>query len=354
MRGGHAQAHCTAAVEAGHKLFIKKAANFSSTLASRNRSQDGMLTWVLRRQTYEEVIAIAKKEEDEDQPYASSDSVVSDRDERTPNPFMFKKLVEPLKYTTNWSTVRLGPRGRERVPTTWGDTFISNRVRLTRHEFLDLVCRKLQLQSGPVNMVRVLKNLQYNCFGALQTCIDNTNRIFVGIRPATPRRQDFVRINGEPENNTCLSARILMFVHISGFSDDDADGIVLPQEFRHPPTNAENVIFALIRWLSPHPKSFLRDSRLRPVCPPPLDINHALWTFAKSSRPMLTQSIIDKHYHFYECDNMTTDQCLHNIQLEKKGNFDFVLPESFESYINCSLVDNDQDTILETITLPFE
>ena len=352
MRGGHAQAHCTAAVEAGHKLYIKKAAIFSRTFASHNDSQDEMLTWVLRRQTYDEVIAIAKREQNKDHHYGFSDSADAACDNRTPthNPLMFKRLVQPLQYTTDWSAVRMGPR--QRIPTVWGDTLISNRVRLTRHEFLDLVCRNLGWESGQLNMVRVLQNLRYNCFGSLETCVDNTNRIFVGIRSTTPRRQDFVRIKGKPENNTCLSARILMFVHISGFSDDP-DGITLPKEFRHPPNNADNVIFALIRWLSPHPSSVLRDSKLRPVCPPPLDINHALWTFSKSTRPMLTQRIIDKHYHYYECADMTTDQCLNNIRIEKKGNFDLVLPESFESYMNCTLVDNDQDTILETLTLPF-
>ena len=350
MRGGHAQAHCTAANETAHKVNIKKAAIFSRTMANHNQSQDGMLTWVLRRKTYDAVIEIAKREDNEDQSCGSSDSVdmLAD-DNRIPNPLMFKQLVVPLQYTSSWSSVKCP---RRRVPTAWGDTFISNRVRLTRHEFLDLVCRNLELESGQPNMVRVLQNLRYDCFGSLQTCVDHTNRIFVGFHSTSPRRQDFVRIKGEPENNTCLSARILMFVRISGFSDDPL-GITLPTELRHPPNNVENVTFALIRWLSPHPRSVLRDSKLRPVCPPPLDINHALWTFAKSRRPMLTQTIIDRHFGSYEFDGMTTDQCLNNIEIERKGNFDLVLPESFESYMNCTLVDNDQDTILETITLPF-
>ena len=70
-----------------------------------------------------------------------------------------------------------------------------------------------------------------------------------------------------------------MFVKVSGLSEA---GIDVPEEMRasaHNSCNEKSVTLALVRWLSPHADALLRDDQLRPVCPPPFDINHALWTF---------------------------------------------------------------------------
>ena len=83
-----------------------------------------------------------------------------------------------------------------------------------------------------------------------------------------------------------------MFVKVSGFGQ--ASGITLPLHVRNSEEdtslllNSEedtsSVVFAVVRWLSAHPSATLRDSKGRPVCPPPLDTNHALWTYSKLSR----------------------------------------------------------------------
>ena len=61
-------------------------------------------------------------------------------------------------------------------------------------------------------------------------------------------------------------------------------GIQVPESMRLPLNNTcteDSIVLYLVRWLSPHP---LRDSCLRLLCPPPFDINHALWTFTKRNR----------------------------------------------------------------------
>jgi len=88
-----------------------------------------------------------------------------------------------------------------------------------------------------------------------------------------------------------------MFVEIEGFNEN---GITLPHHLT--PTTDGRIILTLIRWLSPHPRAILRDKSFRPICPPPLDINHALWKFTETTRPrpLLTDAAITRnlnHYH---------------------------------------------------------
>ena len=146
-----------------------------------------------------------------------------------------------------------------------------------------------------------------------------------------------------------------MFVKLSGFVDIPSDrGIFLPENIRNEIKNDRSVVFALVRWLAPHPESVVRDFKLRPICPAPLDLNHALWIYARSQRNSLTRNIIDNHIMFYEGD--TPDARIQSYISEREAFFDLVQPQSFDRFINCTPIniDTDTNTILETITLPFE
>ena len=158
-------------------------------------------------------------------------------------------------------------------------------------------------------------------------------------------------MKGAPENNTCLSAQVLMFVHISGFRSTGR-GIRLP-DYLTTPQNDGAVTLALIRWLSPHRGAIMCDDRLRPVCPSPFDFNHALWTFYKTPnrRPELTREVVKRNLQFFEGDDITTKR--RNLTLEMHAGFDLIQPESFNRFLNCTVVNESKDAILETITLPF-
>ena len=130
-------------------------------------------------------------------------------------------------------------------------------------------------------------------------------------------------------------------------------GIVLPESLRNPYLKDRSVEFAFIRWLSPHPNALIRDSKLRPICPPPLDINHALWTYSTRPRGALTAAVIRKHIDFYH--GVTEDERNRSVRSESDAYFDLIQPECFQRFMNCTHVNMDTDThtILETITLPF-
>ena len=234
----------------------------------------------------------------------------------------------------------------------WESTFISSKARLTKTELLCILCTKLGLSSERSNHRLLAEKLQWQFYGSLCTKFSSVSRKFVGMCRKSPRR-DFIRVQGPPDNNTCLSVQLLMFVKISGFGVDHGD-LVLPEIYRNPLTNTGSVIFALVRWLSPHPDALLRDSQLRPICRAPLDINHALWTFTTAPRPLLSQSIVNKNFKLYGGDEDTRKR---NSRLEKGAMFDLLQPECFETYMNCTPVDEGTDddnvNLLETITIPF-
>jgi len=171
----------------------------------------------------------------------------------------------------------------------------------------------------------------------------------VGIDNSTQRR-DFVRAHTPPGEDTCFSAEIIMFVEISGFCEG---GITVPHRL-HSSSKGGTVVLALIRWLSAHPDALLRDTSRRPICTSPLDINHALWKYAKSNRLLLTTNTVRKNLRYY--DGSDEAQRLRNYRRESDAYFDLILPETFESYMNCTPCNEltQENSILETITIPFE
>ena len=175
-------------------------------------------------------------------------------------------------------------------------------------------------------------------------------RKFVGCSESHSHRRDFVRVKGA-ENNTCLSTHLNVFVTLSDFADNPRDGFMLPAWYRDRGDDVNVLEFALVRWLSPHPDALLRDSKLRPICKSPMDINHVLWTYA--TRPA-DRDLNTVHMQFY--DGNTEAERKTCFQSEIRAYFDLIQPDSFVHFINCTRIDTftSDDTLLETITLPFE
>lgn len=146
-----------------------------------------------------------------------------------------------------------------------------------------------------------------------------------------------------------------MFVKVSGLSEA---GIDVPAEMRasaHNSCNEKSVTLALVRWLTPHPDALLRDDELRPVCPPPFDINHALWTFAKieNQRPYFRDHLFARQLNLFPGRDRVTQRQYANTL--KYARYDLVTLESIDTYMNCTFLNNDPNgSILESITLPFE
>ena len=349
MRGGHHDAFCTHVSEAGHKLFNKLAARFSRKYASLNQSQDDMLSWVNRQKVWSEAVRLAKEL------LEHAPLPLSPPNQESPAGHMTKRLRTPLSFTEDWRDANYTIRNGR--PSTWGSRLLSSKVRVTRHELLTLLCQQLGTKDPKrEDIQRVLSNLHLQCYGTLQTT--DPNRTFVGINDSQPRRRDFVRLGGtgDPEQTTCLSVHVMMFVKVSGFvKDPPGDGLELPVALRHPPSNYENVIFAVIRWLSPHPDAILRDQLLRPICPAPFDINHALWKFSRleSRRVSFNPSgnAITSQLHLFDGKDISTRlECVEN---EAFAYYDLIEPESLSTFMNCTRVNLEQNDIMETITFPF-
>ena len=145
--------------------------------------------------------------------------------------------------------------------------------------------------------------------------------------------------------------QVIMFVRISGFGANS--GVELPPSLRNPTTNTKSVVLALIRWLSPHPNAILRDAECRPVCPPPFDINHALWKYSvvPRQRAYLQRANVDRHLSMFQgnTDNQKRDHA-HSL---RRARYDLVQVESIDKFMNCTTIDDDPNTIMQTITLPF-
>jgi hypothetical protein len=144
-----------------------------------------------------------------------------------------------------------------------------------------------------------------------------------------------------------------MFVKVTGLVEA---GIVVPMSLLEPVNNTclrDSVTLALVRWLAPHPDALLRDEKLRPVCPPPFGTNHALWTFARNphQRRYFDDNLFARQIDMFPgSDRQTRRQ---NAMGLKYAYYDFVTLESIDTFMNCTHIDNDNNNILETITLPF-
>ena len=366
LRGafGHHGACCTCVAEAGHKPNIKQAAKFSRTYASKNTSQDGMLTYVQRQQLWTAVLELNRTAEHADLPRSpicasSEDSVDFNGvpqpraagDQGPPPTQTLSKLLEPLDYADSFNT--LVPDERGRPPPLWGGTFLSKRVLITRTELITLLRTKLELDPTWNNITKLATQLDWQCFGGARLrdsggCL----RKVVGTSNQFPLRRDFIRLKGH-ENNTSLSVQLIMFIQVSGLGHA---GIQVPETLRMPRNNTcsrNRVVLAVVRWLTPDRRSLLRDSDSRPLCPPPFGANHALWRFARKDRQRgyFSDNVFARQLHLFPGSDRRTQR--QNANALKYARYALITLESMDTFMNCTTIDNDHDSILETITLPF-
>ena len=142
-----------------------------------------------------------------------------------------------------------------------------------------------------------------------------------------------------------------MFVRITGFGTPS--GVELPVYLRNPVSNSKSVVFAVIRWMSPHPNANVRDSELRPVCPSPFEINHALWRFTTVSRPRAAMDRRNVENQLSIFQGSTDGEKRQHAMSLSRARYDLVQVQSIDKFMNCTTIDNSGNTVLETVTLPF-
>ena len=119
-------------------------------------------------------------------------------------------------------------------------------------------------------------------------------------------------------------------------------------------TCTRNVVtLALVRWLTPDPRALMRDEQFRPLCPPPFGTNHTLWNFAKTQRQRsyLTDRLFARQLDLFPGTDRATKR--RHADSLKHAMYDLIQMETLDTYMNCTSIDNNDNTILETITLPF-
>lgn len=192
--GGHHGAFCTCLAEAGHKLGIKRAAQFSRIYKSYNTTQEGMLKWVLRQTLFSDVFSIHERHE----PVQRREVLPASRR---------YKFAMPLCYADDWRDVQTGMH--DDLPAIWRSTFLSKEVLVSREELLVLLRHKLQMNPTRPNLQRICKNLKIRCYGSLISPITPDEpckrRKVVGVDSTT--RRDFVRLKGV-EENTALACQV--------------------------------------------------------------------------------------------------------------------------------------------------
>ena len=142
-----------------------------------------------------------------------------------------------------------------------------------------------------------------------------------------------------------------MFVRVSNFGEDS--GVLLPDYLCNPATNKTHVVLALVRWLSPHPNAILRDAERRPVCPSPFDINHALWKYSvlPRARECFRRTNVERYLRMFQ--GRTDAERRHHAGSLVKARYDLIQVQSIDKFMNCTTIDNDPNTIMESLTLPF-
>lgn len=159
--------------------------------------------------------------------------------------------------------------------------------------------------------------------------------------------------NKSTNNFICFSQQVQMFIQISSFGH--GTGIFLPPDLWDPKkkSNTSSVVFALVRWMSPHPNAMIRDAEKRPVCTPPFDLNHALWVFAKLAGPRDSFSDANVRRQLEMFPGSNPPLKLHSASTFKRARYDLIELDSIDKFMNYTTIDDDTETILETITLPF-
>ncbi len=211
---GHHGACCTCVGEAGHKTNIKTAAKFARTYGDRNVTQDGMLQYVQRQQLWTAVNELNEKETTNEEYLISASaeqhSIRPEGHQLIESVSSCHRLREPLpELTQGWSSMR---PVQGQPPRTWGATFLSNRVLITRNELVTLLRTKLKMQETWENITLLATRVEWACYGCLlisDADDEDKCRKLVGTSTVTRERRDFVRIKGK-ENDTALSVQVCL------------------------------------------------------------------------------------------------------------------------------------------------
>ena len=163
------------------------------------------------------------------------------------------------------------------------------------------------------------------------------------------------------KRRTTLYCQTVCFVSISGVVTVLRElNTTLPQDMDGD-LHDDCIIFILVRYFSPHPLAFERDTEYRPICPGPLRLNHCLWKFAKTSRCRGSMCNVNgtqnqdfiRQKHIFGATTYTREKCFED---EKFAYYNILSPRSIKRKVNMTQEYDGytlgySDNWIETVTL---
>ena len=284
----------------------------------------------------------------------------------------------------------LGKLLRQRIGNHWVPVAMGNRlrtvevqtrvlhpqVRIARGELLDLVCDKVALPRTATSYTK-LENLRWN-FGQKLTMPDGnvywaTDSEY-SFSTHGRRRDNFllagtskvdVRLpSGEQvERDTALCCQAICFIILDNIQAIHHDNFPHDLDIVN-----DRLTLALVRWFQAHPSATERNSSCLPLCPPPFNINHALWKYAVSDshrnifleRPVQENESLQPSQAFHTQTFMfgrNTCQARRTLRNEAYAYYALIEPSSIDSlaYMSAEFAKNathQTSTWLQTITFP--
>ena len=88
------------------------------------------------------------------------------------------------------------------------------------------------------------------------------------------------------------------------------------------------------------------------MCPPPFDINHALWKYSllPRQRESFQRPNVDRHIFMFQ-GSTDIEKRQHDNSLSR-GRYDLIQVEVIDKFMKCTTIDNDPSTIMQSLTIP--
>ena len=251
--------------------------------------------------------------------------------------------------------------------------FLHKEVRLAKFEILDLMCKRAGLQAT-LHSYSLLGRLKWTFGQKLTTATGHTfwatdtqySAYGYGNRR---KRRDIIRVGGTEEvpvllpnqtvvqKNTALCCETICFIQISGWKDADLGNFRLSAELQAEVDSnfspEDTLTFVLVRWLSPHPDAWDRDSMCRPICPGPYKLNHCLWQYSVTTQPRKSLANEDEtpteaFHHQRHLFGGTPYQQTHTRKRELHAYYGLVLPSAIQEQIHATREFNIDGTLSDT------
>jgi hypothetical protein len=128
--------------------------------------------------------------------------------------------------------------------------------------------------------------------------------------------------------NTALCCQAICFLELRNVGDV-LDVKRLPKDIQAEIVD-DLLTMVLVRWFEPHPSATERNLKHLPLCPPPFNINHALWKYAESKNQRAvffsrhnkqpTKTFYDQSYMF----GKTRREQLHRLHSESHAYYGLI------------------------------